>query len=81
MAFCLIEIRYSHHYLSRGGQVAQPIVRPCIVCGKDMTTIRASKRHCSNRCYMQMHRAAKRKLIDLNAINPQPKPITEELQP
>ncbi|MNK94019.1 hypothetical protein D3C87_1142090 [compost metagenome] len=45
-------------------------VRDCCVCGTPMTTQRASKKTCSNRCYMQMHRAAKRKLINLDTINP-----------
>lgn len=45
-------------------------VRPCCVCGTPMTTQRASKKTCSHKCYMQMHRAAKRKLINLDTINP-----------
>jgi len=51
-------------------------VRPCCVCGTLMTTQRASKKTCSHTCYMQMHRAAKRKLIDLDTMNPP----TEEQQ-
>lgn len=46
-------------------------VRACCVCGTLMEAQRASKKTCSNRCYMQMHREAKRKLINLDTINPQ----------
>jgi endogenous inhibitor of DNA gyrase (YacG/DUF329 family) len=47
--------------------------RKCVVC-ETLFTVRPQAPHgkfCSTRCRMSHHRAAKRKLIDLDTINPQ----------
>lgn len=54
--------------------MANTVVCPCVICGNPVETRRAtSNRTCSHRCYMQMHRAAKRKQADIQ------QPTTEEL--